>query len=346
MKAKRAYFALTSTLKHMNLTPRLHIKLFDALVKPIMLYACEVWGGFGIKRSNIPDTLLNKLMNNDNYTFEKLNVKLCKRSLRIPNRVSNIGSRAEVGRIPVMKSIIVAILKYNFRAEFLNDSDPLKEAFKSQNSKTKNAYNTFTYTGLCSKLLKELNVTEIGNQKTVNHANPKQFLNHIGAKIKHKCVDAFNTHFKSNMSNIRNSKDSKLTLYTILKKEYTYENYVDLGNTCNISSLVKFKLSTHNLPIERGRYKRPKIDRNRRVCSFCKRSIGNEFHVLMECQHEALLGIRNTHIEQIEKISPQIKQLPDIHKFIYILKGHDLSIVPATCQWIDKCNEIHKQIGL
>ena len=55
MKAQRAYFSLQSALKHMNVTPRLQIKLFDLLIKPIMLYACEVWGGFGVRlntRSN------------------------------------------------------------------------------------------------------------------------------------------------------------------------------------------------------------------------------------------------------------------------------------------------------
>ena len=121
-------------------------------VKPIMLYACEVWGGFGVKQ-NKRLHLLNRLLGNDKYPFELLNIKLCKRSLRLPNRVSNMGCRAELGRIPIMKSIIVAILKYYIRSEFLNESDPLKEAFMSQKSLTTNSYNTLTFTDLCSQRL-------------------------------------------------------------------------------------------------------------------------------------------------------------------------------------------------
>ncbi len=49
-RASRAYFKLRSGFKDCKLYPSLHIKLFDRLVKPIILYCSEVWGGFGIKK--------------------------------------------------------------------------------------------------------------------------------------------------------------------------------------------------------------------------------------------------------------------------------------------------------
>ena len=47
-KAQRAYYCMKSMLKDCQASPRLHIKLFDSLVKPILL-CYEVWGGFAIK---------------------------------------------------------------------------------------------------------------------------------------------------------------------------------------------------------------------------------------------------------------------------------------------------------
>ena len=147
--------------------------------------------------------------------------------------------------------------------------------------------------------------------------------------------------FQSSLAAIRCSTDTKLTLYSILKREYTYENYANLQNVCNVCSLIKFKLSIHALPIETGRYKRTKIERKNRLCIFCNNNIGSEFHVLFECQHNTSKNMRTLYLNKIENISPQIKRLSITYKFIYILKGHDLSIVPLVCQWIDRCNEAH-----
>ena len=48
-RAVRAYCKIKSVLKGENLRPRLMIKLFDTMVKPISLYCSEVWGGFSVK---------------------------------------------------------------------------------------------------------------------------------------------------------------------------------------------------------------------------------------------------------------------------------------------------------
>ncbi len=43
--AQRAFFAIKSIQRQNKLNPRIFIKLFDTLVKPILLYCSEVWGG-------------------------------------------------------------------------------------------------------------------------------------------------------------------------------------------------------------------------------------------------------------------------------------------------------------
>ena len=143
-KAERAFFCMKSMLKECSITPRLYVKLFDSLVQPVLLYCCEVWGGFGLKkRKDINKSLFLNLMTNDKTPFEKLNIKLSKQSLKIPRRASNFACRAELGRFPIMRTIIVAILKYNMRLKTLDNNDLVIQAYLSQKNRHENSYKTY-----------------------------------------------------------------------------------------------------------------------------------------------------------------------------------------------------------
>jgi len=48
-KAKRAYFAMKSKFSDFKINPKLFLKMFDILIKPISLYGCDIWGAFGNK---------------------------------------------------------------------------------------------------------------------------------------------------------------------------------------------------------------------------------------------------------------------------------------------------------
>ena len=49
------------------------------------------------------------------------------------------------------------------------------------------------------------------------------------------------------------------------------------AKTCT-SIITKFRLSSHKLNIERGRYSRPKVAREERICKFCN-EVESESHV-------------------------------------------------------------------
>ena len=68
-------------------------------------------------------------------------------------------------------------------------------------------------------------------------------------------------------------------IYSRIKTHYKYETYLTLHY------FTKFRLSNHYLPIEKGRYVKPKLNRNQRICTFCKSHVGDELHVLFECEH-------------------------------------------------------------
>ena len=50
-------------------------ELFDALVKPVLLYGCEIWG---------PELLSSYKTHFDKSTIEQVHIKLCKQTLNVP----------------------------------------------------------------------------------------------------------------------------------------------------------------------------------------------------------------------------------------------------------------------
>ena len=66
-------------------------ELFDALVKPVLLYGCEIWG---------PE-LLSYKTHFDKSTIEQVHIKFCKQTLNVPWYTENKACRAEFGRHPL-----------------------------------------------------------------------------------------------------------------------------------------------------------------------------------------------------------------------------------------------------
>ena len=74
----------------------------------------------------------------------------------------------------------------------------------------------------------------------------------------------------------------KLNTYVTFKKHYGLENYL----THNLSRgkrslLAQFRLGILPLKIETGRFSN--IDREERLCDFCKDAVENEIHFLFHC---------------------------------------------------------------
>ena len=71
--------------------------------------------------------------------------------------------------------------------------------------------------------------------------------------------------------------------YCKFKNNFCFEEYLNkLHNNDLRQLLARFRLSSHNLEIETGRYNR--IDRDSRYCKLCNQNrIENEYHFLLCC---------------------------------------------------------------
>ena len=85
---------------------------------------------------------------------------------------------------------------------------------------------------------------------------------------------------------------NRLTSYILYKDSLAMETYLEtiLVNKFRIS-LSKFRLSSHDLAIEKGRYSN--INRENRLCTYCNMNvIENEFNFLLVCPKYRHLRIK------------------------------------------------------
>ena len=74
----------------------------------------------------------------------------------------------------------------------------------------------------------------------------------------------------------------KLKTLAHLKNNIVCENYLlSVDNIANRTALTKFRLSDHNLMIEKGRHQNVAICD--RTCPFCPDQTENELHFLLKC---------------------------------------------------------------
>ena len=100
-KALKAFFSVKSKKKTC-------LKLFDSLLKPILTYGSEIW---------LSDYNIN-LNNFDNLPIEKLQHKMLKCILGVKRQSSNMASRLECNRSPML--IFSLCLMYNYYMRLVN----------------------------------------------------------------------------------------------------------------------------------------------------------------------------------------------------------------------------------
>ena len=84
--------------------------------------------------------------------------------------------------------------------------------------------------------------------------------------------------------------------------------------------MSKLRTGNNKLPITEGRYQN--INREDRVCNKCDENcIGDEYHVLFNCQNENIVRLRNKYIPRYYRTRPS--QL----KFVMFMQNTSLNVL-------------------
>jgi hypothetical protein len=137
-------------------------------------------------------------------------------------------------------------------------------------------------------------------------------------KFKQNWTDSLNDDKRVNP----NSKN-KLTTYRKFKSIFKLEPYLLFGTKQRRKLLTKFRISAHNLNIEKGRYIGTKVED--RICNLCKNNIEDEVHFLITCP--LLEKFREPYIKNIKETYKNFSLLSDENKIIWLLSSEDKQII-------------------
>ena len=314
--------------------------LFDTLVKPVLLYGCQVLSPHSktmkylanINNESQPTRIMNYLAQ-DHY--EKFHLKFLKWSLSVHRKASNLGCWGECGRYPLFYEATKLAIDYFERVKEcfeISDNSLLAAAFSEQKNLDLPWYQ---------------NITMVINKHNDTH-NP-----HPRSRCSTLTTDSLRQEFVKNWSSSKN-QSPKLEFYNLVKTKFEPEKYLDtISNSSYRKSLTRYRISCHNLYIERGRYEIPPVQREDRWCLPCYFNMGlktieNELHVLTDCPFYAGIKLRNNFLPSSpDDLVDMLSDLNNEPSIIFLASKTIHQILTAnehyTCYY--KRQEFHNKPG-
>lgn len=129
------------------------------------------------------------------------------------------------------------------------------------------------------------------------------------------------------------NESPKAVSYATFQRTVHYEKYLDqIKNPKHKKSLSRFRLSNHDLLIEKGRYMRPKLERHERECFNCEAEIEDEQHFIVKCPF--YMEERQKRLDCCKNDSRNFDSLTDDQTFIFILTSENLPVTITLAKLI------------
>jgi hypothetical protein len=279
--------------------------LFDTLVSPVLNYSSEVWG------------------NNQAKSIELIHTKFCRKILCVKKSTNLSGLYGELGRMPLLIQRQINVLKYWVKILKLPNENLLKKVYQmlKRDTDNNNSYNGHNWAYNIKTLLENLGLSEIW----LNHLTIDIPLHFIIQRLK-------DTYIQSWISNIDNA--SRLSSYCRYKHKFTIEPYLNFLNDKYRIALTKFRLSSHSLAIETGRYQN--IPQHDRKCNLCNlNAIENEYHFLLVCPK--FIDLRRKYFK------PYFCHWPSIYKFDNLMSSSNKKNLINLSKYIYCATKLRQQ---
>ena len=100
-----------------------------------------------------------------------------------------------------------------------------------------------------------------------------------------------------------------------------------------ITAMARYRMSSHDLNIERERFNNPITPKNQRICTRCElNEIDDEIHLLCHCS--AMNNVREILFDSVTAI---INIQPKNEMFLRIMTSRDITVVKSLAQFIYGC---------
>ena len=266
-QGRKALFAINSALKQCNFNVETKCAVFDTYINSILSYGSEVWGFH-----KAPDV-------------EKIHLTYLKKILGVKKSCSNSLVYFELGRFPLYITRKLRILKYWLKLRS-SDNCILKACYYEM-IKCNDAWITGIKNELNSLGLLYLFEDPCTSDKVI--------YNLIESRIK-------DVYAQTLLANI--SESPKGRLYQHLIDYFTLQSYLRKPiNPLYRNYISRFRLSSHTLKIEQGRYTNDR--KENRKCTLCDlNDIEDEFHFVLKCPFYSLL--RKQYIKEYYYKKPSV----------------------------------------
>ena len=304
-KATRAIYALRAKVNINSLPLQVALKLFDATIKPILLYGSEVWEPYLNQDST-------KWDNND---IEKTYTQFLKQILGLNRSTTTIMVRGELNRHSLQDEILRRNINYIGYIHHRDQNPYVKQAYDYE---TRRSLTSTTFFTTVDKHTEELHKI-LGSFHPYN--NPYENLFELSRdKLKLLTHELFHNEWKE-----RISQSSKADTYKKFKSEMKFETYLSHPNRKERVTMTKLRVSDHKLMIEEGRWNN--IPKPGRKCPMCREQVEDEIHFLTDCQ---LYGSHDKYWNTVHEKVPQTRTLSNTDQFIYIMTQEDPELTQMT----------------
>ena len=307
-KALKAMHEVLKMGRLYKLSVKMQLDLFDKMIKPILLYGCEVWG-FG-----------------KNEALERVHLKFCKILLNLKSSTPNYMVYGELGRYPIDIDIKVRTISYWARLLSGKQAKFSNVFYRLSRNLNENGDTNLNWVYFIRTILNECGFTYIWETENVNN---KEWLKCV---VKQRLIDQFVQNWQTSLSD-----SSKALNYRIFKTKFEFEEYFNILNIGDAIRLCRIRTTNHYLPIETGRWRN--FDRENRYCNLCNcQKLGDEYHYVLECS--------SLNDKRKQLLPKYFMKRHNVVKFFELLSTKKQSLLRKLCIFIKHINKVFCTPGL
>ena len=299
-KALRAIYALRQDIRksiNIVLPIELMFKSFDVQIRPILDYGAELW----CQIQPIPD-------------IEYVQNFFLKTYLKVREQTPTQAVLGETGRLPLFIKQHDLLLKYLKRFETMDKSRTLYKIYEDLVALDSQGHRNWVTKAKAIKALKDAPPTTTSTTMLsgTNQDYAKKWLEDINNA----------------------SLNPKLRTYKLFKNELCLEPYItSVKNVNHRIAIARFRTSSHNLHIEKGRHCNPPTPIEKRICHFCPANkIDDEHHMLMECSFHN--QERNELFNTISSCISFEDCSTSLDKFVKIMSGTSIKLLDSLGRYL------------
>lgn len=274
-QANKALFQLYKILAtYRNLNISVAIDLFDKFITPILNYSCEVWGFHAA-----PD-------------IERVHLGFLKRLLGVKKTTQNDFVYGILGRYPMGIQRQCRIVKYWVKIVSGCKSPYINILYSAAVAHMGNDH-TFNWASKVKHLLNTTGFGDIWLSQGVN--NPDAFI----LAFQQRVHDIYKQGW-----NARLLASPRARFYRNIITEHGFYKQLDmLQCKTHRTAITQLIVSSHRLGVETGRWDRPQVPYERRLCPNCQK-LDDEYHFLLECSK--FMGLRENLIPRYYSTRPSM----------------------------------------